>query len=182
MSPSLILSSSSEKSSSSCTFFGFPASSAYLNPFHHWLYDFEIHLLTLRTIEGLMHNYYKRWKHVLMLKKATQCIKRPGGGGGGVMKLDDQGKLYLLCLLEKRYLSYKNASIRYRRPLFTPSRVMCILIWMHTLYLTTFALLNTTTRPCYYRAWKSKDNFEYNSDWIHRKEESHIHLGCLEGE
>ncbi len=33
-------------SSSSCTFFGFPASSACLNPLQHWLYDFEIHLLT----------------------------------------------------------------------------------------------------------------------------------------
>ncbi len=75
------------------------------------------------------------------------------------------------------YFFYKNTSIRYRRPLFTPrTRVM------RTLYLTTFALLNTTTRPCHYRAWKSQDNFEYNSDWIHLKEESHILLGCLEGE
>ncbi len=24
--------------------------------------------------------------------------------------------------------------------------------------------------------------FEYNSDWIRLKEESHIHLGCFEGE
>ncbi len=69
---------SSEKSSSFCTFFGFPASSAYLNPFKQWLYDFEIHIFTPRTIEGLIHNYYKRWKHVLMLKKATQCIKSRG--------------------------------------------------------------------------------------------------------
>ncbi len=83
MSPSLVLNSSccsSEKSSSSCIFFGFPASSAYLNPFQQWLYDFEIHLFTWRTTGGLIHNYYIRWKHLLMLKKATQCIKSRGGG------------------------------------------------------------------------------------------------------
>ncbi len=55
-----------------------PASSAYLNPFQKWLYDFEIHLFTLRVIEGLIDNYYKRCKHLLMLKKATQYIKRQG--------------------------------------------------------------------------------------------------------
>ncbi len=80
MSPSLVLNSStvcysSEESSSSGTFFGFPASSAYLNLFQKWLCDFEIHICTLRTTEGLKHNYYKRCKHLLMLKKATQCIK-----------------------------------------------------------------------------------------------------------
>ncbi len=66
------------------------------------------------------------------------------------------------------YLPYKNASICYRRPLFTPrSHVMRILIWMHMLYLTTFDLLNTTTRPCHYKVWKSQDNFEYNSNfWV----------------
>ncbi len=69
---------SSEKSSSSCTFFGFPAFSAYLNPFQQWLYDFEIHLFTLRAIGVLIHSYYKRWKHLLMLKKETWCIKSRG--------------------------------------------------------------------------------------------------------
>ncbi len=58
------------------------------------------------------------------------------------------------------FVFYKNASIRYRRPLFTPrSLVMHVLIRMCALYLTTFALLNTTTRPCHYRAWKSQDIF-----------------------
>ncbi len=72
------------------------------------------------------------------------------------------------------YLSYKNISIHYRRPLFTPrSHVMCVLLWMHTLYLTTFDLLNTTTHPCHYRAWKSQDNFKHNYDWIHLKEVIH---------
>ncbi len=48
-----------KKSSSSCTFFGFPASSAYLNHFQNLLYDFEIHIFTVRTTEGLIHNYYE---------------------------------------------------------------------------------------------------------------------------
>ncbi len=47
----------------------------------------------------VMHNYYKRWKHILRLKKATQCIKRRGCSK--LFKLLDQGNLYLLCLLGK---------------------------------------------------------------------------------
>ncbi len=38
------------------------------------------------------------------------------------------------------------------------------------------------TTHCNDNAWNSQDIFLYNSDWIHLKEESHIHLGCLEGE
>ncbi len=64
---------SSKKYSRSCTFFGFPVISAYFRPFQQ--YDFEIHLLTQRTIKELIHNYYKRLKHLLMLKKKTKCIK-----------------------------------------------------------------------------------------------------------
>ncbi len=30
---------------------------------------------TQRTIKGIIHNYYKSCKHLLILKKATQCIK-----------------------------------------------------------------------------------------------------------
>ncbi len=56
----------------SCGIFRSPASFAYLK--------FEIHLFTLRTIEGLKHNYYKRFKHSLMLQKNTRCIKSWGGG------------------------------------------------------------------------------------------------------
>ncbi len=41
------------------------------------------------------------------------------------------------------YFSYKNASIQYRRPLFTTrSRVRHVLLQMHTLYLTTFEQMN----------------------------------------
>ncbi len=39
--------------------------------------------------------------------------------------------------------------------------------------LTTFGLLKKTPAYCYSKAWKSKDNLLYNSDWIHLKEESH---------
>ncbi len=41
----------------------------YLNPFQHWLYDFEIHLFTPRTTEGLICNYYRRFKRSLMPQK-----------------------------------------------------------------------------------------------------------------
>ncbi len=89
-------------SSSSCTFFGFPAS-AYLTLS-------KIHLSTLWTTEGLIHNYYKRWKHLLILKKATQCIKCLGCK---LFELDDKKKMAhypvqkpsslnaLCCLLDK---------------------------------------------------------------------------------
>ncbi len=50
----------------------------YLNPFQQWLYDFEIHLFTLRTTEGLICNYYRRFKHSLMLQKEKRCIKSQG--------------------------------------------------------------------------------------------------------
>ncbi len=38
----------------------------YLNPFQQWLYDFQIHLFTLRITEGLICNYYRRFKRSLM--------------------------------------------------------------------------------------------------------------------
>ncbi len=50
----------------------------YLNPFQLWLYDFEIHLFTLRTTEGLICNYYRRFKHLLMLQKEKTRIKSQG--------------------------------------------------------------------------------------------------------
>ncbi len=39
----------------------------------------------------------------------------------------------------------------------------------------------STTIHSYYKAWKSQDIFLCNSDCIRLKEESHIHLGWLEG-
>ncbi len=51
------------------------------------------------------------------------------------------------------YFSYKNASIHYRRPLFTSrSCVLLFLKWMDALYLTTFGLLNKNTCPCHSKA------------------------------
>ncbi len=50
----------------------------YLNPFQQWLYDFEMHLFTPRTTEGLIRNYYRRFKHSLMLQKEKPCIKSRG--------------------------------------------------------------------------------------------------------
>ncbi len=53
----------------------FSCISVYLNPFKQWLYDFEIHLFTPRTTERLIYNYYRRFKHSLMLQKKKSCIK-----------------------------------------------------------------------------------------------------------
>ncbi len=105
MSPMLVLSSAtaccySEKSAHSLIF----QISAYLNPLQKWLYDFEIHLFTWKTIEGLIHNYYIKWKHLQMLKKATQCIKSWG------CKLFELNDVFTFCdssiaLSVKRWIS-----------------------------------------------------------------------------
>ncbi len=50
----------------------------YLNPFQQLMYDFEIHLFTPRTTEGLICNYYRRFKHSLMLQKEKLCIESQG--------------------------------------------------------------------------------------------------------
>ncbi len=64
----------------SSRFFIFPASLAYLNPFQQWLYDFEIHLFTLRTTEGLKNNNWKRFKHstphTVLKNKGSQTFER----------------------------------------------------------------------------------------------------------
>ncbi len=49
-------------------------------------------------------------------------------------------------------------------------------------YFTSSGLLTKSTRLHHCKAWRGQDNFLYNSDWIRLKEESHIHLGCFEGE
>ncbi len=52
-----------------------------------------------------------------------------------------------------------------------------ILLWMDALYVTTFGLLKKKKKKknayCHSKAWKSKDNFLYNSDRILLKEERH---------
>ncbi len=66
------------------------------------------------------------------------------------------------CLLRLKsgYFSYKNAWIRYRRPLFTPrSRVRHILLRMRTLYFTSSGLLTKSTRLPHSKAWRGQDHF-----------------------
>ncbi len=46
----------------------------YLKPFQQWLYASEIHLFTPRTTEGLICNYYRRFKRSLMLQKEKNMI------------------------------------------------------------------------------------------------------------
>ncbi len=57
-----------EKSFSSHRFFGFTAFLCIWTLSNND-YDFEIHLFSPRTTEGLICNYYRRFKHSLMLKK-----------------------------------------------------------------------------------------------------------------
>ncbi len=47
----------------------------YLNPFQQWLYDFEIHVFTLRTTEGFICNYYTMLKRSLIIQKEKPCYK-----------------------------------------------------------------------------------------------------------
>ncbi len=47
----------------------------HLNPFQQWLYDFEIHIFTLRTTEGLICNYYRRFKRSLGAFPLQICAK-----------------------------------------------------------------------------------------------------------
>ncbi len=139
MSPLLVLSSStaccsSEKSSSSCTFFAFPASSAYLNPFQHWLYDFEIHLLTLRTIEGIT---ITKGENMYWCSRRTHNALRDGGCK--LFKLDDQGKLYLFCLL-KSSTKWKNMIVKQMRRIYTSSS--CSKVYIPRLLMHCVAFLS----------------------------------------
>ncbi len=102
-----------------------------------------------------------------------------------IIRRNELAEVRKRCLYHFKYgyFSYKNASICYRRHLFSPrSHVMHVLIWMDALYFTFFGCLNKSTRPCHYKGWKNQSNVLYNYDWIRLKEESHLHLGCLEGE
>ncbi len=86
----------------------FSASFAYLTlfQFQQWLYDFEIHLFTLRTTEGLIHNYYRKFKRSLMLQKKKTCIKSQG------CKLLNRMKMctfFLFCLHIIIFFSFSTA-------------------------------------------------------------------------
>ncbi len=70
-----------------------------LNPFQQWLYDFEIHLFTPRTTEGLICNYYRRFKHSLMLQKEKLCIE-----SRGVKTFEQNGDVYNCLILPKYHI------------------------------------------------------------------------------
>ncbi len=78
-----------------CSFFGFPASSAYLTPFQKWLYDFEIYLShwdnwgTHATITKGEHFYWRsRRQHDALRGRSCKLFES-----------DKQGKLCLFWLL-----------------------------------------------------------------------------------
>ncbi len=74
----------------------------YLNPFQQWLYDFEIHLYTQRTTEGLLCNYYLRLKRSLMLQKENHTLRALHFHlKWKHFEFDDQGKFNLIFLLGK---------------------------------------------------------------------------------
>ncbi len=67
--------------------------------------DFEIHFFTPRTTEGLICNYYRRFKHSLMLQKEKPCIKSQG------LKTFEQneGVYIFLVLLKYHIFSFRTA-------------------------------------------------------------------------
>ncbi len=81
------------------------------------------------------------------------------------------------------FLFFLNKKFTKRGIFFTPrSHMRHAFWWIRLLYFKCFGLSNRKPADCNDRAQKSQDNFEYYSDWIHLNEESHIRLGCLEGE
>ncbi len=67
--------------------------------------DFEIHFFTPRTTEGLICNYYRRFKCSLMLQKEKPCIKSQG------LKTFEQneGVYIFLVLLKYHIFSFRTA-------------------------------------------------------------------------
>ncbi len=62
-------------------------------------YDFEIHLFAPRTTEGLLCNYYRRFKHSLMLQKEKPCIKSQG-----VKTFEQNEDVYIFLVLPKYHI------------------------------------------------------------------------------
>ncbi len=66
------------------------------------------------------------------------------------------------CLLDLKhgYVCYKNAWIRYRRPLFTlRSHVRHVLLWIRALFFMYSGLLTKSTPLPHCNAWRGQDNF-----------------------
>ncbi len=94
----------------------------YLNPFQRWLYDFEMNLFTPRTTEGLIHNYYRRFKHSLMLQKEKPCIK---SGAWKLLNIMEMCIFFSFCLniyfhLVLPFRSYLHVFQKTNKVKFTP--------------------------------------------------------------
>ncbi len=105
----------------------------------HFILFFLCHASAFVTNHRCMRNVYILWLPSTTVRRSKKrCLSRFKYG----------------------YFSYKNASIWYRWPLFTPrSRVKQILTWIDAVYLTAFGLLKKTPTHCHYKAWKSKEQF-----------------------
>ncbi len=99
----------------SCRFFCFPASFAYLNPFQQWLYDFENHLFTLRTIEG-PNTTIKKGSNIHWSSRRKHDPLRAGGWKRFVF--EDQGKLHLICLPGNMQVSSVASEGQYKKKYF----------------------------------------------------------------
>ncbi len=81
-----------------------------------------------------------------------------------------------IFLLQKRMDLLQEAFIHTLEPCEA-----CFIMDVRTLFHVFWTVDKTPAYP-HCKAWSSQHNFWYNSDWIRLKEESHIHLGCFEGE
>ncbi len=85
-----------------------------VNPFQQWLYDFEIHLFTPRTTEGLICNYYRRFKCSLMLQKEKPCIK-----SRGVKTFELNEDVYIFLVLSKYHIFKFSTALQKLQKIFT---------------------------------------------------------------
>ncbi len=75
-----------------------------------------------------------------------------------------EAKDYHLYNFKHGYFSYRNASIRYRRTLFTPQIHVRLFLYYGSMRFIGLLLDNwkITAIHCHYKAWKSQDIFKYN--------------------
>ncbi len=101
--------------------------------------------------------------------KYLNCVSKTNKAftGFGTLEITVDKTLNMDIFFTKRIDSLQEAFIHPPEPcgtLFTMGWMRC------------FGLLKITPIHCHYKSWKSQDFFKYNSDCIHLKEESHIHL------